>query len=134
MWYVAVNKETDFYVTKASGSMNIDNCYVIQTDVLPDEIDVIKINFYKLITEVQQIEKTVPVYGTDGLETYDETGNLITETITIDKTVYSWKFDEEAYNNRPRAEPKKTTEEKLEEMDTSITDLQKMYFELLMEV
>lgn len=46
---------------------------------------------------------------------------------------------EEAYNawvNREQIDncPSKTTEEKVEELDQKLTDLQAMYFELLLEV
>lgn len=161
MYYVAVtNDENKYYRTYSKcGSISLDDCICVQVDELPVESEYNKNLFYKLIESIVQVSTQVSsteeiqatdnegnlLFEEDGITPImttqtvidEETGNVVYDTIYTDTTVYCWEFDESAYNTWVEEESNKavelTTEEKLVQLDETITSLQEMYFEMLIE-
>ena len=113
MYITVTDDENKYYRTWTSGQTNIEGCKCILCDALP-EIELDKQRFCKLheTTEITYKEITQYKYDEEGNIQYteeetDDVGEIIkpsepiTEIIKIphEKIIYSWLFDEDAYNN-----------------------------------
>lgn len=113
MYITVTNDDNKYYRTWTSGQTNIEGCKCILCDVLP-EVEFDKKQFCKLKESIETTYETIiqPVLDKNGEIQYtepelDEEGNIIkpsemiTETVKFPnkKTIYSWEFDEDAYNN-----------------------------------
>ena len=112
MYITVTDDENKYYRTWTSGQTNITGCKCIQCDVIP-EVELDKQRFCKLQETIETTFERITQYKYDEEgniqyteEEKDEEGNItkpaepITEIIKIphEKIIYSWLFDEEAYN------------------------------------
>lgn len=97
--YVEVTNDENMYFRNWSNNEIISKEFkCVNTNLLPNENDYIKIKFYKLIPKNETIQVDVYVRDKVGNIVLDETNGLPkTEKQNQEIITYSWQFDEDKY-------------------------------------